>query len=43
MSRQTIGEGTILWEPTEESKNRATITKYIKWLESEPASRWIKL
>jgi acetoacetyl-CoA synthetase len=35
MSRQTIEQGTILWEPTEESKSRATITKYINWLESE--------
>ena len=35
MSRPTIEEGTILWEPTEESISRATITGYMKWLESE--------
>ena len=35
MSRPTIEEGTILWEPTAESISRATITKYINWLESE--------
>jgi len=35
MSTKAIVEGTILWEPTEESKSRATITKYLKWLESE--------
>ena len=35
MSGQTIAEGTILWEPTQEFKSRATITKYLKWLDSE--------
>ena len=35
MVPQTIKEGTILWEPTEEFKNQANITKYLRWLESE--------
>jgi len=35
MVPQTIKEGTILWEPTEDFKNRANITKYLKWLELE--------
>ena len=35
MQSQTVKEGTILWEPTEDYKNRANITKYLTWLESE--------
>jgi acetoacetyl-CoA synthetase len=35
MQTQTIKEGTILWEPSEDFKNQANITKYLKWLESE--------
>jgi acetoacetyl-CoA synthetase len=35
MRRPAIEEGTLLWEPSEESISRATITQYLKWLESE--------
>ena len=35
MGAQSIQEGTVLWEPTEEIKAGANITKYIHWLESE--------
>lgn len=35
MSAQAVAEGTVLWEPTEDFKNRANITKYLNWLESE--------
>jgi len=35
MGAQPISEGTVLWEPTQEFKSRATITKYLKWLDSE--------
>ena len=35
MVAQPVREGTVLWEPTEESKSRTTIAKYMKWLESE--------
>ena len=35
MGVQSVKEGTVLWEPSEEIKSRATITRYLKWLESE--------
>jgi acetoacetyl-CoA synthetase len=35
MNAQSIAEGTILWQPGEAVKSRATITKYMQWLESE--------
>lgn len=35
MRAQTIEEGTILWEPSQDRKSRANITKYLNWLESE--------
>jgi acetoacetyl-CoA synthetase len=35
MEAQPVNQGTVMWEPTEELKSRATITKYLKWLESE--------
>jgi len=35
MTTQAIEEGTILWEPTEDRKTRANITRYLRWLESE--------
>jgi acetoacetyl-CoA synthetase len=35
MNAQSIAEGTILWQPSEAVKSRATITKYMQWLESE--------
>jgi len=35
MGEQPVREGTVLWEPTEEFKRRATITRFLKWLESE--------
>jgi acetoacetyl-CoA synthetase len=35
MGEHPVSEGTVLWEPTAAVKNRATITKYLKWLESE--------
>ena len=35
MESQPVREGTVLWEPTSEVKRRATITKYLEWLESE--------
>jgi acetoacetyl-CoA synthetase len=37
MGAQSVKEGTVLWEPSEEIKSRATITQYLKWLESEYA------
>ncbi|MDQ2906372.1 MAG: acetoacetate--CoA ligase [Chloroflexota bacterium] len=30
-----VGEGTPLWEPTEEHKQQANITTYMRWLERE--------
>ena len=35
MRAQTIEEGTILWEPSQDRKSRANITTYLNWLESE--------
>jgi acetoacetyl-CoA synthetase len=35
MGSQPVREGSVLWEPSEESKSRATITKYLRWLASE--------
>ena len=35
MSEQKIGEGTLLWEPSQDRKNRANVTAYLNWLESE--------
>jgi len=35
MGAQPVREGTVLWEPTEEFKRRATITRFLTWLESE--------
>ena len=35
MGSQPVREGSVLWQPSEESKNRATITKYLRWLASE--------
>ena len=32
MTSQTIQEGTILWEPNDDTKSQAAITKYILWL-----------
>jgi len=37
MGEQPVREGTVLWEPAEEFKRRATITRFLKWLESEQA------
>ncbi len=34
MTTRTIQEGTILWEPDEEAKNQAAITKYMRWLDT---------
>jgi acetoacetyl-CoA synthetase len=30
-----VSEGTLLWEPSEELKQQANITRYMKWLERE--------
>ena len=35
MVSKPVGEGSVLWEPTEEIENRAAITAYMRWLESE--------
>jgi acetoacetyl-CoA synthetase len=35
MGSQPVREGSVLWEPTAESESRATITQYLRWLESE--------
>ncbi len=35
MGSKPVREGSVLWEPSEESKSRATITKYLRWLASE--------
>ena len=35
MNAKSISEGKILWEPTDDIKRRANISKYLKWLESE--------
>jgi acetoacetyl-CoA synthetase len=35
MASQPVKEGTVLWEPTKEIVKHATITKYLRWLESE--------
>jgi acetoacetyl-CoA synthetase len=35
MGTQTVSEGTVLWEPTDDFKNRAVITRYLKWLAAE--------
>ena len=31
----TRQQGTVLWEPSDELRERATITRYMRWLESE--------
>jgi acetoacetyl-CoA synthetase len=31
----TIEEGTLLWEPSEELKRQANVTRYMQWLERE--------
>src|SRR5260370_15047985 len=43
----TITEGTLLWEPSEELKRQATLTRYMLWLANEkglhfddPAKLW---
>lgn len=33
MSIQSVSEGTLLWEPTEEIRQQARITKFLDWLE----------
>jgi acetoacetyl-CoA synthetase len=35
MGAQPVREGTVLWEPPEDFKNRANITRYLKWLAEE--------
>ena len=35
MGSQPVREGTVLWEPSADIKNRAVITKYLEWLESK--------
>ena len=34
MAIQPVTEGTVLWEPSDEIKNKATITNYINWLKA---------
>ncbi|MEO7020943.1 MAG: acetoacetate--CoA ligase [Ktedonobacteraceae bacterium] len=31
----TINEGTLLWEPSQEIKEQANLTRYMRWLEQE--------
>ncbi len=35
MGAQPVGEGTVLWKPTDDFKSRANITRYLKWLAAE--------
>ena len=35
MGSQPVREGSVLWQPSAESKNRAIITRYLRWLASE--------
>lgn len=35
MSMQSVNEGTILWEPSNEFKEQANITKYLNWLKDK--------
>jgi acetoacetyl-CoA synthetase len=35
MGAQPVREGTVLWQPPEDFKNRANITRYLKWLAEE--------
>jgi len=32
MTNETIGEGVVLWEPDDETRNQAVITRFIRWL-----------
>lgn len=32
---QTVTEGTLLWEPSEEFRERANLTRYMRWLREE--------
>ena len=34
MTAQSVREGTVLWEPSDEIKNQAITTKYINWLKT---------
>ena len=34
MTAQSVSEGTVLWEPSDESKKKVTITHYINWLKA---------
>src|SRR3954452_22725642 len=36
----TQEQGALLWEPAEERIERATITRYMRWLESEKGLRF---
>jgi acetoacetyl-CoA synthetase len=35
-----VSEGTLLWEASEEVKQQANITQYMKWLEREKGLRF---
>jgi len=35
-----VGDGTLLWEPSEELKQQATLTRYMQWLEHEKGLRF---
>ena len=35
MTTQSVSEGTVLWEPSDEIKNQAITTKYIHWLKTQ--------
>lgn len=35
MKKDAIREGTLLWEPSEEVKEQANITRYLNWLKEE--------
>ena len=35
MDEKSVDEGTILWEPSQEFREKANITRYLKWLKDE--------
>lgn len=35
MTAQSVSEGTVLWEPSDEIKKQAITTKYINWLKTQ--------
>jgi acetoacetyl-CoA synthetase len=35
VSAEPVSEGTVLWQPSEEQKARANITRYLRWLKEQ--------